>query len=206
MLISRWGPNPSSSPAPRPLGACGMRRRRRPARSPGHPARARERRRAEGSRSTLSAMAPIDLDGLSALLARPEDQERTVTEGASPLVLVDLPDDGDARWERLPAFTPPPWLVLVGRCRRPRDAPVLTGFDVLVTDGDDEPAGWVRTADEGASLARMAATAEEAPLAAATLAQVLRAGEGMALAAAFTVESLAYSMLLAGPEFAAWLR
>jgi enoyl-CoA hydratase/carnithine racemase len=149
-------------------------------------------------------MRRVDLDGLLDLLGRLDELESTVTAGTSPLIVVDLPDDDS--WAHLPCFEPPRWQVLVARSRRPvASAPVLAGFDVLVSDGDDEPPGWVRPGEGSGSLDQIVATCERAPLAAATLAQVLRAGDHLTIGESFTLESLAYSMLLAGPEFAAWL-
>ncbi len=52
-----------------------------------------------------------------------------------------------------------------------------------------------------ALVAAVAAT----PIAAATLAQVLRAGDGRTIADGLVVESLAYATLQAGPEHARWL-
>jgi len=48
--------------------------------------------------------------------------------------------------------------------------------------------------------ARVAAT----PMASVSLAQLLRLGEGLTLAEAVVLESLTFSMLLAGPEFGRW--
>ena len=56
-----------------------------------------------------------------------------------------------------------------------------------------------------AELARVAANIRKAPLAAATLVQVLRTTEALPVGDALTVESLAYATLQAGPEFKAWL-
>lgn len=53
-------------------------------------------------------------------------------------------------------------------------------------------------------LLALTAAIDRAPLAAATLVQVLRAGAGLPVEAALTLESLAYGVLQAGPEFAAW--
>jgi enoyl-CoA hydratase len=56
-----------------------------------------------------------------------------------------------------------------------------------------------------AELAAVAANIERAPLAAATLVQVLRTTATMPIAEALTVESLAYATAQAGPEFRCWL-
>jgi len=61
----------------------------------------------------------------------------------------------------------------------------------------------VRVRDR-AELAPVLAGIDAAPLAAATLAQLLRAGEGASIEAGLVLESLVYSTLQSGPEFAAW--
>jgi hypothetical protein len=64
-------------------------------------------------------------------------------------------------------------------------------FDVLIEDAGD--------------LAPVRASVQRCPLAAATLVQILRHGRTLELAERLVAESLAYSTLQAGPEFAAWL-
>jgi enoyl-CoA hydratase/carnithine racemase len=59
-------------------------------------------------------------------------------------------------------------------------------------------------ADADAALERIARRAGEAPRAAAALCHVLRTGGSLPVPEALVLESLAYSMLLAGPEFRAW--
>lgn len=56
-----------------------------------------------------------------------------------------------------------------------------------------------------AALDGLIASIEASPLAAMVLVQVLRATEGMAVADALIVESLAFATLQNGPEFRAWL-
>ena len=56
-----------------------------------------------------------------------------------------------------------------------------------------------------ATVERLAGAVEANPLAARVLGGVLRATEALPVAEGLVVESLAYSMLLAGPEFEAWL-
>ena len=53
-------------------------------------------------------------------------------------------------------------------------------------------------------LAAIVATCEQAPLAALVLAQLLRRSEARSVADGLLAESLAYSTLQAGPEFATW--
>ncbi len=73
----------------------------------------------------------------------------------------------------------------------PAGARLAPAFDVLV--------------EAEADLAPVRAAAERCPLAAATLVQILRHGRTLDLHERLVAESLAYSTLQAGPEFAAWL-
>ncbi|WP_338037629.1 enoyl-CoA hydratase/isomerase family protein [Nocardioides zeae] len=85
------------------------------------------------------------------------------------------------------------------------DAPatraLLDALDVLLAPS----APGTAHAGGRADLATLTAVVEAAPVAAVTLKRVLRAGEGIAADAALTLESLAYSTLLAGAEFQRWL-
>ena len=98
-----------------------------------------------------------------------------------------------------------------------------------VTSGDDPDLGWVRRApcvvvgiapvgegrsaavdvavgaDEGDVVDALAGAVSARPHAARTLVDVLRTVAGLDVAGGLTVESLAYSALLAGPEFESWL-
>lgn len=80
-------------------------------------------------------------------------------------------------------------------------------FDAMVTTHADPPAPWVSVAPQrlDTQLAAIAATAAKCPIATALLARVLRLGEGLDFEAALDLESLAYSTLLGGGEFAYWL-
>jgi len=73
------------------------------------------------------------------------------------------------------------------------------------TSGGDQPYWnadvWVSSSDEAA---RMQDRAERNPLAALLLVQVLRVIESLPMELALKVESMAYAVLQAGPEFAAW--
>lgn len=114
----------------------------------------------------------------------------------SPLVLVEA---GDA----LPAGGV---IVAVDRAGA---LPMLdpADYDAMVTTRADAPAPWVRIAPDrlDAQLAAVRATAAQSPIATAMLARVLRLGEGLEFEAALELESLAYSTLLGGAEFARWL-
>jgi Enoyl-CoA hydratase/isomerase len=80
------------------------------------------------------------------------------------------------------------------------DALTLTVTSRLTTAGRR---GVVAT-DVGAEVARVVAAVERHPRAALALGQVLRAASVLPVRAALAGEAAAYSMLLAGPEFAAW--
>jgi len=87
-----------------------------------------------------------------------------------------------------------------------RRAPCLV---IGVTPADHVPAGAPDVAvDEGESelLATLADRATSNPRAARVLADVLRPMPQLDVPTGLTLESLGYSMLLAGPEFAAWQR
>lgn len=80
-------------------------------------------------------------------------------------------------------------------------------FDVLLTSAEAAPAPWVSVAAGSldGEVVRLEAAVRACPVAATTLTQVLRMGEDMAADDALTLESLAYSTLLAGGEFRGWL-
>jgi hypothetical protein len=131
------------------------------------------------------AAQPLRADDLRDRLADPAWCEAPITDGESPLVLVDLDDPAVLGM----VGTPPTWRVIVG-----------TGADESAHPLCDV----VLASDAGDTLAAIAATCAGAPLAAATLAQVLRAGEFLPPGAALVLESVAYSMLLGGAEFRRW--
>jgi len=77
----------------------------------------------------------------------------------------------------------------------------------IVPAGARSPANVDAVVDAGevGVLDRLLTAVAAHPLAARTLVDVVRASAALPVASALVVESLAYSMLLAGPEFAAWL-
>jgi enoyl-CoA hydratase/carnithine racemase len=96
--------------------------------------------------------------------------------------------------------------VIVGVSRVPIPPPVPLACDVLLSATSDPPAGWVGCPgglEEG--VARLVEHIAAWPTAACTLSQLLRAGETLTLEGALIAESLAYSTLQSGPEFARWL-
>ena len=121
---------------------------------------------------------------------------------AAPILAVDLTTpDAD-----LAALAPPAWLpcVVIGLSTRPTAA-APAGVDVAVAGAagvDDVPSGWVAVDDPGAELDRLSGAVGTSAPAAVTLAQVLRLSDHLAVDAALSVESLAYSALQCGPGFA----
>jgi hypothetical protein len=93
--------------------------------------------------------------------------------------------------------------VAVG-CRAPVPPQLAAASDlVLARDAGDRHT--VVAADPVAELAAIEDAVAASPRAALTLAWLLRA-DGLAVPEALAAESAAYSMLQAGPDFAAWLR
>jgi enoyl-CoA hydratase/carnithine racemase len=113
------------------------------------------------------------------------------------LLLVDLDGDSDELDGRALATV--------------RRLPCVT-IGLGVDDGAGVPAGEPLGAEldivfdrEVDLLDQVVAGVEASPMASRTLVQLLRAGEGHTVEVALVEESLAYSMLLASREFAAWL-
>ncbi|MDK2756037.1 MAG: enoyl-CoA hydratase/isomerase family protein [Blastomonas fulva] len=81
-------------------------------------------------------------------------------------------------------------------------------FDVLLTSKPDAPAPWVEIASTTVRDAAnaLAATVAQCPMASTILCQTLRINEQLSTMDAIIAESLAYSALLGGSEFARWNR
>lgn len=77
-------------------------------------------------------------------------------------------------------------------------------FDLLIAQTPGAPAPWVSVRSLETVQADLEAAVRARPLAASVLAQVMRSTLDLDFEAALVQESLAYSMLLAGPEFRAW--
>lgn len=88
------------------------------------------------------------------------------------------------------ARLPCPSLALAGERPEPALERLLARFDVVASSREE--------------LVPIAASARLAPLAAQALVQLLRLGAGLGIHDALVAESLAYSMLQSGPEFARW--
>lgn len=100
-----------------------------------------------------------------------------------------------------------PGSILIGLDRRGTLPAVdAADYDLLLTTAVAAPRPWIGVPAAGIDdeVALLVGRARERPLAASTLAQVLRVGEGLSLPDALVLESFAYSTLLAGPEFRAW--
>ncbi|PKP99062.1 MAG: enoyl-CoA hydratase/isomerase family protein [Alphaproteobacteria bacterium HGW-Alphaproteobacteria-13] len=121
------------------------------------------------------------------------DADRLSAPGGQPVLLVDA-----AGWRRPDA---PIQAVVIGVDREGvLPAVEADDFDLLLTAAADAPRPWVCDADGGRLVERVRTN----PFAATIAAAVLRLTEKLPLADALTVESLAYSTLLGGGEFARW--
>jgi enoyl-CoA hydratase/carnithine racemase len=113
----------------------------------------------------------------------------------APILVVDLSGDAPigeiAAAQAMLARVPCPTVGLALEAPSPAGSRLAPTFDVIVEDEGD--------------LAPVRASAQRCPLAAATLVQILRHGRTLDLHERLVAESLAYSTLQAGPEFAAWL-
>jgi enoyl-CoA hydratase/carnithine racemase len=116
----------------------------------------------------------------------------------SSLLVVDLRSGGDGvaaaeveRARHALARLPCPSLALGDASAGPVAEALLARFDVV--------------ADSEAELEPVLAAIRATPLAATALVQLLRHSEAASIHEALIAESLVYSMLQAGPEFAAWL-
>lgn len=127
------------------------------------------------------------------------DADRLSAPGGQPVLVVDA-----ATWRR-PAMQIQAVVIGVDRGGG-LTAPAPGDFDLLLTAARDAPRPWI-TLDAGdfeAAVERLADAGRANPQAATVAAQVLRLTETLPLAEALTIESLAYSALLGGSEFARW--
>ena len=113
-----------------------------------------------------------------------------------PAVVIDLRGDDDG----LPPLNraPCPVLAMV-----PPDPDTAWPVDLALAEGSDDVALLGGAVDDAVHL--LVGRAAANPTASATLARVLRVTAALDVTDALEVESLAYSMLLAGPEFQRWL-
>jgi enoyl-CoA hydratase/carnithine racemase len=125
---------------------------------------------------------PLSLKNLRALLDAGEIEALSVVTGAG---LVALADDG-TELDGLAAAVASVPCAFVARPDDRRLAPVV---DVFADDDD---------------LVSVAGQIEATPLAAAAMLLLLRGGVGRAIDEGLVAESVTYSMLQGGPEFASW--
>lgn len=83
---------------------------------------------------------------------------------------------------------------------------VSEGFDVLITPEPGPPRPWVHAGDARAVRNLLVEAVTAHPLPAVVLVQLLRYSTDLATSDALVAESMAYSMLQAGPDFRRWLR
>jgi hypothetical protein len=134
------------------------------------------------------------------LLADPTGDAFSPITG-DPLVVIDLDRDNAlalSESRHRPCIT-------VGVHTKPTALPVagVAELDVLLTAHDHPPRPWVQ--DGGGRLERIATNVTANPHAAVTFTQLLRFTDSLDPLDALVAESLAYSMLLAGPEFHRWI-
>lgn len=157
-------------------------------------------------RSTRCYVADVDTIRVEELLDGAGDLDLdTVGRPVRPFVVVDL--DG-ADWSMAPRVadrlrgrrTP----VLLGHATAPLPSAAAPVLDALTTTLAPDAPGRSWHPGSPDDVDRMAQTVETAPIAAVTLAGVLATTSRAAVPDGLVIESLAYSTLLAGPEFRTW--
>jgi hypothetical protein len=118
-----------------------------------------------------------------------------------PLVVVDLDSADGPALPELPVVLP---CVVMGMSRSGTAEVPPGSVDVALTPASAPPPPWVTVADLDVAVTQLGAAAAASPEASATLVQVLRSGRPDSLGHDLLVESLAYSTLQGGPEFARW--
>jgi enoyl-CoA hydratase/carnithine racemase len=123
------------------------------------------------------------------------------------LVVVDLASPLAYRPARGRGAAPAALLVAVDRAGR-RPAVDACDFDLMLTTAGEAARPWIviEPAALDAEIAALATAVDRHGIAAAVLAQVLRAGEALSFDDALVVESFAFSMLLGGAQFQTWMR
>lgn len=129
------------------------------------------------------------------------DADRLSAPGGQPVLVVDA-----ATWRRQDV---PIQAVVIGIDREgvlPVTAP--DDFDMMLTVASHAPSPWVSldAGDFDLTAERLAEAVRRNPHASTIAAAVLRLTAALPLADALTIESLAYSALLGGAEFARWRR
>ncbi len=125
-----------------------------------------------------------------------------IEPGVVPVLAVSVSASDIGRLRRPPVHLPAV-VVLVARDDGVSGAD--TPGDVALTDlASPAERPWVAVRDCDAALDTLAASVASSPVAALTLVQLLRAGAGLSLEQGLLAESLAYSTLQSGADFAAW--
>jgi hypothetical protein len=131
-------------------------------------------------------------------LAAPDFHERFSPLTGAALLAVDFagastrPDRGDlARVRRALGELPCPSVALIAESPQAPVDELVDAFDVVVSDR--------------AALALLEASVGKNPLASQALVQLLRLNAALGIHEGLVAESLVYSTLQSGPEFAAWL-
>lgn len=148
--------------------------------------------------SQAAPPAPLTLREALRLLGSADAPERFSPLTGAPLLVVDLrreqrggPRADFAATRAALVRIPAPSVAWVTPRTTAEAKPLLAAFDAVVDSEED------------ARL--LSGCVAHNPLAALALVQLLRHAEGLDIEAALVFESLVYSMLQSGPEFAAWL-
>jgi enoyl-CoA hydratase/carnithine racemase len=136
---------------------------------------------------------PLALRAALERLRAPDAHESFSAVSGEPLLAVTLSGDepDDARAAAALAGLPAPSVALLAEPESPAARTWAARFDAIAADPAD--------------LARIEAAVRAAPIAAATLAQLLRGAEDRGVDEGLVAESLAYAALQGGPEHRAWL-
>jgi enoyl-CoA hydratase/carnithine racemase len=129
------------------------------------------------------------------------DAEAAGVLGRQPVLVVDLdagpvPDALAAVAQSLPA-------VVVGVARDPRPEP--PPFDILLTEGTAPAEPWVGVEELDVAWPTVGAAVVRSAAAAVILVQLLRLNASLGIDDGLVAESLAYSLLQAGPAHQSWL-
>jgi hypothetical protein len=156
--------------------------------------------------------SPLTLEAFGEVLQSPVAAEEFSAATDRPLVVVDvdqaIPRADRTAWAPVLAGLP---CVVVARARHREvlDEETAALFDVVVVDdgAHSEPLRRPAVGAEagGGALDLLTASVRRHPLAAVTLALLLRGGDGRSIEEGLVAESTAYSMLQGSPEFVTWL-
>ena len=118
-----------------------------------------------------------------------------------PLLVVDCDLDAGFDEPTLPANLP---VIVVCISQTATHQVALDWFDIALTVAPDPPRPWVSVEDLPMAVSHLAAQAAKTPVAATMLCQILRCAQQGEIQDGLFRESLAYSALQGGPEFARW--